>query len=111
MKYTTLGKTNINVNKIGFGGIPIQRITLVESIELVKRAVSEGINFFDTARGYTCSEEYLGSGLLGLRDKVYVATKSMSRSYNEMKKEVAYEDRHLQIEGDRLLDPPQAFRN
>lgn len=88
MKYTTLGKTNINVNKIGFGGIPIQRITLVESIELVKRAVSEGINFFDTARGYTCSEEYLGSGLLGLRDKVYVATKSMSRSYNEMKKDI-----------------------
>ena len=66
---------NIIVNKIGFGGIPIQRVTKDEAKELVIEAVNAGVNFFDTARGYTCSEEYLGEGLALLRDKVFIAIK------------------------------------
>lgn len=91
-----LGKTNIIVNKIGFGGIPIQRVTKDEAKDLVIEAVNAGVNFFDTARGYTCSEEYLGNGLALLRDKVYIATKSMSRTYEAMKKDIEISLSNLQ---------------
>lgn len=84
-----LGKTNLYVNPLGFGGIPIQRISKDEAINLIKEAVNNGINFFDSARSYTCSEEYLGDGLIGIRDKVFLATKSMSRTYDEMKKDIS----------------------
>ena len=83
-----LGKTNIFVNKIGFGGIPIQRINKEQAKDLINKAVELGVNFFDTARGYTCSEEYLGYGLKGLRESIYLATKSMARSYDAMKKDI-----------------------
>ena len=93
-----LGKTNLKVNKLGFGGIPIQRITKEEAKELVIKAVDLGVNFFDTARGYTCSEEYLGNGLVGLREKVYVATKSMARTYQQMKDDIEISLRNLQTD-------------
>ena len=96
MIVNVLGKTNLKVNKIGFGGIPIQRITKEEAKELVIKAVDLGVNFFDTARGYTCSEEYLGNGLVGLREKVYVATKSMARTYQQMKDDIEISLRNLQ---------------
>lgn len=83
-----LGKTDLYINPLGFGGIPIQRISKEEAINLIKTAVDKGINFFDSARSYTCSEEYLGLGLIGLRDKVFLATKSMSRTYEEMKNDI-----------------------
>ena len=66
-----LGKTNLVITKLGFGGIPIQRVNKEEAKEIIVSAVEKGINFFDTARGYTCSEEYIGNGLVGIRDKVY----------------------------------------
>lgn len=83
-----LGKTNLIVNKLGFGGIPIQKISKEEAKELLLDAVSKEINFFDTARGYTCSEEYFGYGLESVREKVYIATKSMARTYDAMQKDI-----------------------
>lgn len=91
-----LGKTNIFVNKIGFGGIPIQRINKEQAKDLINKAVELGVNFFDTARGYTCSEEYLGYGLKGLRESIYLATKSMARSYDAMKKDIEISLNNLQ---------------
>ena len=83
-----LGKTGIIVNRLGLGGIPIQRITKEEGIEVIQYAVSKGINFIDSARGYTCSEEYIGEAIKDIRDKVYLATKSMARTYEQMKKDI-----------------------
>ena len=83
-----LGKTGIIINRIGLGGIPIQRITKEEAIEVIRYSIDKGINFIDSARGYTCSEEYIGEALVGLRDKVYLATKSMARTYGGMKKDI-----------------------
>ena len=52
-----LGKTNLEVNKNGFGALPIQRCTMEESIEILQTAYENGINFYDTAHFYTDSEE------------------------------------------------------
>ena len=83
-----LGKTGIIINRIGLGGIPIQRITKEEAIEVIRYGIDLGINFIDSARGYTCSEEYIGEALVGYRNNVYLATKSMARTYEGMKKDI-----------------------
>ena len=72
----TLGKTGITVDKVAFGALPIQRVTKEEAVKLLRRALEGGITFFDTARGYTDSEEKLGEAFAGLRDKVCISTKT-----------------------------------
>ena len=88
MNKRLLGKTDMSINPIGFGGIPIQKVTKEEAKEIVIEAVKRGINFFDSARGYTCSEEYLGYALEGIRPQVFLASKSMSRTYDKMKDDI-----------------------
>jgi len=88
MQYVRLGKTGFNVSQVSFGGIPIQRGTAEDTKELVDKMEELGINYIDTARGYTVSEEYLGSALKGRREKFIVATKSMSRDYDSMKRDI-----------------------
>ena len=80
MEYTTLGKTGLKISRMGFGGIPIQRIDAEGTKKLMQQLAEEGVNYIDTARGYTVSEEYLGYALEGIRDKFVIATKSMART-------------------------------
>ena len=84
MEHTTLGKTGLKISRMGFGGIPIQRIDAEGTKNLMKQLVEEGVNYIDTARGYTVSEEYLGYALEGIRDKFVLATKSMARTKEAM---------------------------
>lgn len=88
MEYTTLGKTGLRISRLGFGGIPIQRVNAQTTKDLIKSMAEKGINFLDTARGYTVSESYLGEALEGLRDKFVLATKSMSRTKETMAKDI-----------------------
>jgi predicted aldo/keto reductase-like oxidoreductase len=74
-----LGKTGLMVTKLGFGGIPIQRLTEDGAVEVVRRCIDLGINFLDTANGYTTSEERIGKAVKGKRDKVFIATKTGAR--------------------------------
>lgn len=83
-----LGSTNIELNRVGFGGIPIQRITQEDTNLVINELINQGINFIDSARGYTVSEEYIGNAIEGKRDKFILATKSMSRSYDDMIRDV-----------------------
>ena len=83
MDMVTLGSTGITVNKNGFGALPIQRITDEDAVHLVRKAYDAGITFFDTARFYTDSEEKLGIALEGIRDKVFVATKTAASNAKE----------------------------
>ena len=83
-----LGSTGIVVNKNGFGALPMQRVTMEEAVKLVRRAFEGGITFFDTARYYTDSEEKLGEALEGIRDKVYIATKTGASTGEALKKEL-----------------------
>lgn len=78
MNQVTLGTTGITVNKNGFGALPIQRINKEEAAALLKKAYDNGITFFDTARFYTDSEEKIGYALSEVRDKISIATKTMS---------------------------------
>ena len=83
-----LGKTNIYVNEIGCGGIPIQHVDQNVVNEMIDEMIKQKINFIDTARGYTVSEELLGIALEGKREKFVLATKSMSRTYEGMKQDI-----------------------
>nr|MCR5388940.1 aldo/keto reductase [Lachnospiraceae bacterium] len=88
MEYRILGKTGLKISRMGFGGIPIQKIDAEGTKALMKRLCEEGINFIDTARAYTCSEEYLGYALDGMRDKFIIATKSGAQSKEDMLKDI-----------------------
>lgn len=84
MDYVTLGKNGLKISRMGFGGIPIQRIDAQGTKELIHKMADAGVNYIDTARGYTVSEEYLGHALEGVRDKFVLATKSMARTKDAM---------------------------
>ena len=84
MEYRVLGKTGLKISRIGFGGIPIQRIDAEGTKILMQKLKEEGVNYIDTARGYTVSEEYLGYALEGMRADFVIATKSMSRTKEAM---------------------------
>lgn len=84
MEYRKLGKTELNVSVIGFGGIPIQRVSIGEACTIVNRALDLGIIFFDTARAYTDSEEKLGVALKARRKEVVIATKSLAKTKTAM---------------------------
>lgn len=76
MDHVTLGRTGIRVCKNGFGALPIQRVSFDEAKALLVKAYENGVNFFDTARFYTDSEEKIGYALSDVRDKIYIATKT-----------------------------------
>ncbi len=78
MVQVTLGKTGITVEKNSFGALPIQRISQGEAVKLLRKAYDKGVTFFDTARGYTDSEVKLGEAFDGMREKVYIATKTVA---------------------------------
>ena len=84
MEYKILGKTGLKISRLGFGGIPIQKVDSATTRALIEAMVEKGINYIDTARAYTVSEEFLGQALEGLRDKFVLATKSMSRTKEAM---------------------------
>lgn len=76
MRQIILGRTGLSVGASSFGALPIQRLSHKEAAYLVRLAYEKGMNFFDTANGYTDSEEKLGMALADVRDKVVIATKS-----------------------------------
>jgi predicted aldo/keto reductase-like oxidoreductase len=71
-----LGKTEIMASRSAFGALPIQRLSLDEAAFLLRKAYENGINFFDTARAYTDSEEKMGYALSDVRKNIFIATKS-----------------------------------
>ena len=119
-----LGSTEIKIKRVGFGGIPIQRITQDDTNKVIDELINQGINFIDTARGYTVSEEYIGNSIEGRREKFYIATKSMSRSYEDMKRDIdislknlktnyidLYQIHNLKIEEySKIFDDNKAYR-
>lgn len=76
MQTVTLGKTGLTVSKNGFGALPIQRISKKDAVYLLQKAFYHGINYFDTARWYTDSEEKMGAAFAYTRDKIIISTKT-----------------------------------
>ncbi len=78
MQTVRLGKTEIVTNKNGFGALTIQRISNEAAVYLLRKAYDHGVTFFDTARFYTDSEKKLGLAFEGMRDKLWIASKTMA---------------------------------
>ena len=88
MAKVRLGRTGSTVEKNAFGALPIQRISKEEAVRLLRRAYASGVRFFDTARFYTDSEEKLGEAFEGMREKVYIATKTGAGTAEEFWKDL-----------------------
>ena len=86
MEKIKLGKTNLMSSRSGFGAIPIQRISDEDSTALLRAAFNGGINYYDTARGYTTSEHKIGLALGDVRDKIIIATKSGAQTGEQLEK-------------------------
>lgn len=92
MAKVTLGRTGITVEKNSFGALPIQRISKPEAVRLLRKAYDHGVTFYDTARYYTDSEEKVGEAFEGIRDRVYIATKT-----GALKAEDFWKDLHTSL--------------
>lgn len=98
MKYTTLGKTGLKVSSVGLGGIPIQKSTEEEVKTLLHYLADKGVNYIDTARGYTVSEELIGQAIEGMRERFVLATKTMSRTKEAMEKDIEISLKNLRTD-------------
>ena len=85
----TLGSTRITTQRNAFGALPIQRVDIETSIKILRKAYEGGMTFFDTARGYSDSEEKLGLAFEGMREKIFIATKTGARTPEGFWKELS----------------------
>lgn len=83
-----LGHTGIEIEKNGFGCLPIQRISKEDAAYLLRKAADGGMNYFDTARAYSDSEEKLGYAFAGMREQVVIATKTMAQTGEALRKDL-----------------------
>ena len=90
-----LGKTGMMVTRLGFGGIPIQRLNEDDAITVIKRCLDLGLNFIDTANAYTTSEERVGKAIKGRRKDVFIATKTGARTPEDIRKHLDLSLKHL----------------
>lgn len=98
MKRIVLGKTGLEVNRLGFGGIPIQRVDEAQAVAVVLHAVETGVDFIDTSRMYSTSEARIGKALKQTDKKVVIATKSMNRFADGIQKDIEVSMKHLQTD-------------
>ena len=88
MRQLTLGKTGIIVSQNAFGALPVQRDDMENAVRILRRAYEGGMRFFDTARAYSDSEEKIGNAFAGMRDQIYIATKTMAKTPEEFREQL-----------------------
>ena len=98
MEKVILGKTGIEVSKNGFGALPIQRISKAEAVYLLQKAFYNGINYFDTARAYSDSEEKLGAAFSYIREKLIISTKTAAQNAEDFWKDLEESLKMLQTD-------------
>ena len=98
MRKIVLGKTNLEVTKTAFGALPIQRLSTDDAVSLLRMAKDNGINFFDTARAYTDSEEKLGIAFKDCREDVIIATKTHAKDLKTMTEHIKTSLKMLQTD-------------
>lgn len=94
----TLGSTGISVVQNAFGALPLQRVDMDTAVSILRRAYEGGMRFFDTARAYTDSEEKLGNAFAGIRENLYIATKSHAQDPETLRKELETSLQKLQTD-------------
>ena len=113
MKTITLGRTGINTPQNAFGALPIQRVSTDYAVMLLRKAYEGGMTFFDTARAYTDSEEKIGVAFEGMRDKVFIASKTHAMTPEEARAELETTLRNLKtdyLDLYQLHQAPQCFK-
>ena len=80
MKQIVLGKTGITTPQNAFGALPVQRVDMNTAVKLLRRAYEGGMTFFDTARAYSDSEEKLGEAFDGMRDRIFISSKTQAKT-------------------------------
>lgn len=98
MEHVVLGKTGLKVNKNGFGALPIQRISKEDAVVLLQKAFQNGINYFDTARAYSDSEEKMGAALHEVRDQIIISTKTVAQNGKDFWKDLEMSLEKLQTD-------------
>lgn len=98
MKEITLGRTGIRVPQNAFGALPVQRVDMDTAVGLIRRAYEGGMRFFDTARAYSDSEEKLGEAFDGMREKVYIATKTQAVTPDAFRRDLETSLRNLRTD-------------
>lgn len=78
MREITLGTTGIKTPQNAFGALPIQRVDKQTAVKLLRGAYEGGMVFFDTARAYSDSEEKLGEAFEGMREKIFISSKTQA---------------------------------
>ena len=98
MEKIRLGKTDMMVTRLGFGGIPIQRLSEDDAVAVVRKCIELGITFYDTANAYTTSEERIGKAVAGKREELIIATKTQGRDRETTEKHLNLSLEHLQTD-------------
>ena len=80
MEMIRLGRTELMVTKNGFGALPVQRVDMETASFILRKAYDNGINYFDTARAYSDSEEKIGKSLADVRENIIISTKTMTKT-------------------------------
>lgn len=93
-----LGRTKLEVTRLGLGTIPLMRLSAANALEVVSTALALGINFIDSARAYQQAEERVGTALRGQRERCYVATKSFARTKSGMSEDVRRSLKEMQTD-------------
>lgn len=98
MDKVILGKTGLAVNKNGFGALPVQRVTKKEAVYLLQKAFYHGMNYFDTARMYSDSEEKMGEAFAYTREKIIISTKTGAQNGENFRKDLETSLRNLRTD-------------
>lgn len=96
MQRIVIGTTGLEVNRFGFGGIPIQRVAEKQAVETVLHAVESGVDFIDTARAYTTSEHRIGLALKQTDKRVVLASKSQGKTAEQVRGDLETSLKELQ---------------
>ncbi|MCR4586446.1 MAG: aldo/keto reductase [Lachnospiraceae bacterium] len=88
MRRITLGKTGIETPQNAFGALPIQRVDKAYAVKLLRKAYDGGMTFFDTARAYSDSEEKLGAAFEGMREKIFIASKTQAKTPEKFREDL-----------------------
>ena len=97
MQKIEFGSTGLVIEKNGFGCLPIQRISETEAVKLLHKACDGGINFFDTARAYSDSEQKVGAAFSGMRDRIVLATKTGAQTAEGFWRDISITNHRLAV--------------
>jgi predicted aldo/keto reductase-like oxidoreductase len=87
MQLRKLGRTELMVSCIGFGGVPLWGLSEEQARRVLNTALDRGVNFIDTARGYRDSEPLIGMSISHRRNAFYIATKTKARKEKHITEE------------------------